>query len=98
MTIGGSGLVRAPQSRGSRPRRVGSLAPIEDPKPEVPQIPGAAPQKRCSVGQPSRGPLRPRLRLRLTWKRNTGCVAMATSSASSIRVSSQREELKLHPS
>lgn len=93
------GSVRAPQSRASRSRGVGSLAATEDPKPEGPPIPGAAPQQQRSVCRRFRGPLPPRLRLRLrlTWTRNSGRVAMATPSASGFPVSFQREDLTPNP-
>lgn len=77
--------VRVPQSRGSRPRGVSSLAPIKEPEPETPQILGKSTRKRSSTGRPRRRSLLQRLRLRhrLTRKRNSPAsrVAMATSSA-----------------
>ena len=46
-----SGPVRVPQSRGSRSRGAGSLAPTEDPKAEVPPILGATTGKPRSLGR-----------------------------------------------
>ena len=82
----GSGPVRScprPSVAGKPLSRCRVSGPDRGPQGRGATDPGSN-YREAVLARPARRPLRSRLRLRLTWKRNSGCVAMATSSASRI--------------
>lgn len=61
-----SPAVRDPHTGESRLRGIGSSAPVEDPRSQVPPIPSKTTRKRGGVCGPPPWPLLTHLRLRLT--------------------------------